>query len=633
MTNVEFEKLIKEKEVEAKGNPTVYKRKVAAFSLIGYGYLLLMFGIILFLFSFAVVNFVSGSFTFGGMKFGLITLVLAIFMTRALWVRFDHPEGVSLTEEEAPELFSTIRDIQHKYSTKKVHEVLLTNQYNASLIQHPRLGVFGWHKNYLVLGLPLMQAISKEHFDSIIAHEMGHLANKDGQFSTWLYRVRETWINLLVKFEESEVWGGFLFRWFFRWYVPRFDAYSYALAKQEEHAADCFASHYTDPQLVAEALAITEIKAELYDEYWETLYDKGLDEKECPRPFRVVQSVLDRHDSIQYKQIWQKAIKRVASVNDTHPSLSERLDSLQVPLSVDQLPAIFEKTAADSYIEDKEGLTNFFDDVFVRTEKEAWKERKYEVQQMKIELDELEANGTLSVDDAIKRATLYEDVYGTKRALPIYEALIKTYPETKKNAAVLESLGNAYLEEGNEKGLQVLEEAMKLDYNIGFDVLSSMARYYESKGMSAEIEKLDERAAEWGDLVERADEERGEVTTDDQYVMPALKSEIVRMIAQHLRMFPQVRMAHLLEKTVEHFPNQPVYVLTIELEESYLNNKKRVREEFIERVCEELEADEEIIVQVTNGNKPMKKAIHLLPESVIYEKGRKIREAEVSSVG
>ncbi|MCA0987141.1 M48 family metallopeptidase [Guptibacillus algicola] len=630
MTNVAFEKLVKEKEIEAKENRASYKRKVAAFSLIGYGYLLLMFGLILGLFSFAIVNFVSGSFTFGGMKFGLITLVLGIIMTRALWVRFEHPEGVTLSEDDAPDLFVTIRDIQHKYKTKTVHEVLLTNQYNASIVQHPRLGVFGWYKNYLVLGLPLMQAMSRDHLDAIIAHEMGHLANKHGQFGTWLYRVRETWINLLEKFEESEVWGGFLFRWFFRWFVPRFDAYSHALAKQEEHAADCFSSHYTEPHVVAEALVVTEIKAYLYDEFWDRLYDEGLEEKECPRPFRRVQQVLDYHDPVRNEKSWNKAIKRVASVHDTHPSLTERLQALTVEMN--EVPSIVVTyPAADFYLEDKDHFIEFFDDVFVRVEKEDWKERKYEKQQMKLELEELGANSTLSLEDAIKRTTLFEDVYGPKKALPVYEQLLTTYPEAKLNVTVLMGIGNAYFESEDEKGFEPLEEAMKRDYRVGLDALSLMANYYESKGLHEQILTLDERAAEWSDLVEKADQERNEVVAGDHYVLPVLKTEIARMISQYLRLFPQVRVAHLFEKVVTHFPDQKVYVLTVELEESYVNNKKR--NEFMERVCDELEADEEIIVQVTNGNRMMKKAIQTLPESVIYEKGKKFIEPEIPSVG
>ncbi|WP_270180988.1 M48 family metallopeptidase [Alkalihalobacillus sp. CinArs1] len=627
MTNVEFEKLVKEKEIEAKQNPSAYRRKVAAFSLIGYGYLLLVFGIILSLFSIAIVNFISGSFTFGGIKVGIITLVVGIIMARALWVRFDHPEGVTLSEEDAPELFKTINEIQYKYKTKQVHEVLLTNHYNASVVQHPRLGIFGWYKNYLVLGLPLMQALSREHLDAIIAHEMGHLANKDGQFGTWLYRVRETWITLLDKFEESEVWGGFLFRWFFRWFVPRFDAYSHALAKQEEHEADCFSSHYTDPHAVAEALVITEIKAERYDEFWETLYDKGLEEKECPRPFARVQDVLDHHDPVRQESVLMKAMKRVASINDTHPSLSERLNKLEVVVS--QVP-IVTYPAAELYLEGKDHFIEYFDDVFVRVEKEDWKERKYEKQQLKLELEELGSNPTLSVDDAIKRATLFEDVYGTKKAVPIYEQLLETYPETKSNVSVLMGLGNAYCEDENVKCLEWLEEAIKRDYRVGFDALSLMARYYESKGLYSEIESLDQRAAEWSDLVEKADEERSEVRPDDAYRLPVVKSEVIRMLSQYLRMFPQVKVAHLLEKVVTHFPDQKVYVLTIELEESYLTNRKRSA--FIERVCEELEADEEILVQVTNGNKPMKRAVSEHPKSVIYEKGKKFIEP-MPSVG
>jgi hypothetical protein len=40
--------------------------------------------------------------------------------------------------------------------TASIHEVLVTPEFNASIAQVPRLGVFGWHRNYLRIGLPLM---------------------------------------------------------------------------------------------------------------------------------------------------------------------------------------------------------------------------------------------------------------------------------------------------------------------------------------------------------------------------------------------------------------------------------------------------------------------------------------------
>lgn len=59
-------------------------------------------------------------------------------------------------------------------------------------MQHARLGVLGWHVNYLILGLPLMQAVSPEQFRAIVAHELGHLSRNHSRFAGWIYRVRLT---------------------------------------------------------------------------------------------------------------------------------------------------------------------------------------------------------------------------------------------------------------------------------------------------------------------------------------------------------------------------------------------------------------------------------------------------------
>jgi Zn-dependent protease with chaperone function len=60
------------------------------------------------------------------------------------------------------------------------------NATNASVVQIPRLGVFGWSRNYLTVGVPLLDAVTPEQFEAVLAHELGHLARAHGRFRTWI---------------------------------------------------------------------------------------------------------------------------------------------------------------------------------------------------------------------------------------------------------------------------------------------------------------------------------------------------------------------------------------------------------------------------------------------------------------
>ena len=47
-------------------------------------------------------------------------------------------------------------------------------------LQLPRLGIFGWYRNYLIIGMPLMKSLTCEQFKAVLAHEFGHLAKVTG---------------------------------------------------------------------------------------------------------------------------------------------------------------------------------------------------------------------------------------------------------------------------------------------------------------------------------------------------------------------------------------------------------------------------------------------------------------------
>jgi Zn-dependent protease with chaperone function len=72
---------------------------------------------------------------------------------------------------------------------------------NAGVQQVPRFGIFG-SRNFLVLGLPLLQAVTPTELRAVVAHELAHLSRSHGRVNVWLYRIRATWGQLLESLEE-----------------------------------------------------------------------------------------------------------------------------------------------------------------------------------------------------------------------------------------------------------------------------------------------------------------------------------------------------------------------------------------------------------------------------------------------
>ncbi len=74
----------------------------------------------------------------------IIPVVMAAWvLLKALWVRFDKPEGYELRRAEFPEPFAEIDRLRRELKSLPIHQVLLTHELNAAVVQTPRPGVPG----------------------------------------------------------------------------------------------------------------------------------------------------------------------------------------------------------------------------------------------------------------------------------------------------------------------------------------------------------------------------------------------------------------------------------------------------------------------------------------------------------
>src|SRR5262245_15238202 len=259
----QFDALVARLEGEARTDPRSYRLKLGAFGALGYLY---VFGILLLL-GVAMVAIAYAAAVGRGLAGIALKLVIAIvvllgMVLRSLWVRLEAPTGLELERRDFPQLFATIDELRTAARAPPVHSVLLTNELNAAIVQIPRLGLFGWQKNYLLLGLQLLQLLSEQEFRAVLAHEFGHLSGAHGRFGAWIYRVRASWARLAAALQAEEHWGSFLFVPFFSWYAPKFAAWSFVQARQQEYEADRLAAETVGPKSIAGALVRLRIKDE-----------------------------------------------------------------------------------------------------------------------------------------------------------------------------------------------------------------------------------------------------------------------------------------------------------------------------------------------------------------------------------
>ena len=332
ITQQQFDDLVTRLEQDAGRSPKGYKLRLGAFALLGYVYI---FGVLLLLLAaiaaiFAVI--VAGKNAVV-LKLVIPIVVLVGVVLKSLWVKLGAPQGRRLTRREHPRLFEVVDDVRRAAGAPPAHEILLTNDLNAAVVQVPRLGLFGWQKNYLILGLPLLQILSLDELRAVLAHEFGHLSGAHGRFGAWIYRVRAGWSRLNESLQREEHWGQFLFVPFFNWYAPRFTAYSFVQARQQEYEADRLAAESVGAAQLANALVRLNLKAEELElSYWPSIF-RAADDQPTPdvAPFRGLMSAERRSFLPQAAEQLRQALEQKTSTADTHPCLRDRLAAIRRP--------------------------------------------------------------------------------------------------------------------------------------------------------------------------------------------------------------------------------------------------------------------------------------------------------------
>ena len=174
----------------AKQNPASYKRHVFLMAVIA---ILVPTVLVVALFGFLVFDVVSIFDDARDSIFGINTQVVLLFiiisLLSALRVNMGKPEGIEISPEDAPNLFSMINDVRASADGPAVDRVFISDDINACITQPQKPFKFWKFENHLTLGLPLLNLLTPEETKAVIAHEFGHFCAGDGKLGNWLYRV------------------------------------------------------------------------------------------------------------------------------------------------------------------------------------------------------------------------------------------------------------------------------------------------------------------------------------------------------------------------------------------------------------------------------------------------------------
>lgn len=614
LTQEQFDQIVERLEREASSHPTRYRAKVALWAGLGYAFigllLLIAIGIVVFL---LLLLLLTGKGIVLLFKFGWIAVVFLYLVIRSLWISFPKPEGVVLPLQEYPQLSTMIHGLEQSLKTPKFHRVLLTPEFNASVYQRPRLGIFGWQQNHLMLGLPLMCVLTPEQVRAVVAHEFGHLSGNHGRFGGWIYRLRSTWRFLLESAESHGGRGESVIERFFHWYIPRFNALTFALARSDEYIADACAAQLVGPEHFTRALINVEVIGRWYSEqFWDT-YFKRCDEFKNP----YVQMNRDLRHSVDpstANQFLEQSLSRSTDTIDTHPSLSDRLKAIgsieylnnHKEGSDPLLPSQHEETAADYYFGDRlDWLAQELIDALDWDAEAAFAEYELHRQVSLEELEQLEEKAqseTLDEEETFRLIRLKYELEDYEKAMPYLKQALQDNPDQLEANFLMGAIMLKHYKDST--GIHYIEKVMSEDLESIPSGCHLIYEFLMERGRKEEAQRYRHRAVDYLNQVEEARKERELIDVRDRLLPHQLPASEVDSLREQLMKIPDIKSVFLVQKEAKYFTEEPIYLLGVRLKFRLSLRRNRL-DSVIERIMEIDDFPNTMHILILEGRNPI----------------------------
>ncbi|RYF15507.1 MAG: peptidase M48 [Comamonadaceae bacterium] len=562
MERADFVHLVRLSEHASAEDSGAYRRSVAAFASLGYAWV-----VGCFVLAAAGLWWIASLALQGRFRAVFVTGVLAAgallwSSARALWCKLDPPEGVRLEPADAPALFEALERIRRKVKGPPLHEVLLDAEFNASIMQRPRWGLFGGARNYLVVGLPLLLALDRQRVLAVLAHEYGHLRGGHGRFAAWVYRTRISWSRLHESMQGDETLAAMLTEGFLKWYFPRFVARTFALARQDEYEADRISGRLLGKEVAGAALTEIAVRAHWIDEeFWREHWALAADRPQPLGPYAHMRKALALPPPDAFARTSLRgALRRISDVDDTHPVLRDRLDALGVAPA---LPAWSRRSGIDLLAKPDHWIAHF-DKEWCRDKGGAWKRHHAWLGRVRERVAELAARGQKNAGELVQLADLQRRLDANAPVRVHYEEALAQSPT---HGPALQGLCRSMAPDAPAERLACLARLHEA---------SPPHRWWAAQAAVAVLEDDPAHDARelklWRERLKAAEEAEARAWAElseppflERTSAPDLEAFDRRELEIELAAWKPVRRAWLLRKQLREFSARRCYVLVLDL--------------------------------------------------------------------
>ncbi len=234
------------------------------------------------------------------------------------------PSGIPLYRDDAPGLWATLTELADVVGTRPPDQVWLAAEPNVAVVEQPRLLGLLPGRRYLLLGFPLLQALSLRQMRAVLAHEFGHYGHQDGRLTALGHRGQVVVARMLTRFPRRSLNPV---SWLFGGYARLFILVQHAASRRQELAADQVMARISGRSAAQAALRMLPLAGNEWHRYLDAYVYAGFDAGVAPCEVfgGFAQLVEARRDWLATAP----TPRRMPSHWDTHPPITDRLWALE----------------------------------------------------------------------------------------------------------------------------------------------------------------------------------------------------------------------------------------------------------------------------------------------------------------
>jgi len=261
----------------------------------------------------------------------MLTLVGAAGTVTIAKMRFPMPSGLELEPGRFPRLFELLKELRGIYGNPRIDRVVLRDRFDIRVVKTPSCGFSFTTRHTLVIGLPVLLTLSPIDVHTLIARRIGQLAGQHSRITSWLYYLRDLWVQYLSQCTSNRTWPARSLCSFFRWYVPRYRALSLGAARWSELSADLYALQAINDGDAARAISgQAMIEDYLARVFWPGILDSArssTNPEKMPHA-RMAELFREGLNRQELDMLLKRVAARRSNPKSTTPCLSERLDNM-----------------------------------------------------------------------------------------------------------------------------------------------------------------------------------------------------------------------------------------------------------------------------------------------------------------